>query len=367
MTRKLRMGCVSFEHGHQYGWMSAMLRLPNVELVAVSEPDPQLRARADTQIAAYDRAAWGYDPDQGAVRIFTRHEDVIGRADIDAVSICAANAQHHPLALAAAAAGKHVMCEKPLAISIDQATDMVRACHVADVKLGLAHPVRHAAPCWEAKQRLQSGELGAIRAMNLTNVLGASTTGWFIDPERSGGGAIRDHIVHATDLMRWFSGREVEAVYCEADTRMRDIQVDDTGMLIEVFEGGLVGSCDPSWNRPTTWPMWGDVTGRILCERGVVEFDVTGDYVALTAAADSPTHRRLSVSASMDTYLLADFAAAVLEDREPCANGRDGWAGVACTEAAYESARTHRFVEVARYEDYFKDARPGPTKATRPG
>ncbi|MBM4436072.1 MAG: Gfo/Idh/MocA family oxidoreductase [Actinobacteria bacterium] len=376
MNRKLRMGAISFEHGHQYGWMRAMLRLPSVELVAISEPDERLRARALAEIHAYDRLAFGHDPDQGDVRVYAEHADLIGATDIEAVSICAANVQHHALTVAAAAADKHVLCEKPLAVSLDEATDMVRACRSAEVQLGLAYPVRHAPAAWEAKQRLAAGELGAIQAMSVTNVLRAATVGWFIDPEKSGGGAIRDHIVHGTDLMRWLSAREVREIYCEADPRMRDIPVEDTGMLIEVFENGVIGTCDPSWNRPLTWPKWGDVTARILCARGVLEIDVTGDYVALTDASSPrpgyapsprtrgegggegpawpppPPHRHLGFGASMDHYLLQDFAASVLAGRAPCASGRDGWAGVACIEAAYASARTHRFVEVAQFADH---------------
>ena len=178
-----------------------MLRLPEIELVAVSDPDPEQRAVAERLLSESGAG--------DSVRVHASHADVFKADDIHAVSICAANAAHHDLTLAAAEAGKHVLCEKPLAVSLAEATAMVRGCAEHGVTLATAYPVRHAAPVWEAKRRLASGELGAIRAMSLTNVLRAQTTGWFIDPARSGGGAIRDHIVHATDLMRWFSGAEV--------------------------------------------------------------------------------------------------------------------------------------------------------------
>ena len=223
MSAPVRVAAVSFDHGHQFSYLRAMLRLPEIELVAVSDPDPEQRAVAERLLRESNAG--------DSVRVHANHADVFRADDIHAVSICAANAAHHDLTLAAAEAGKHVLCEKPLAVSLAEATAMVRGCAEHGVTLATAYPVRHAAPVWEAKRRLDSGELGAIRAMSLTNVLRAQTTGWFIDPARSGGGAIRDHIVHATDLMRWFSGAEISQVYCEADTLARDIPVDDTGAL----------------------------------------------------------------------------------------------------------------------------------------
>jgi predicted dehydrogenase len=351
------MGAVSFEHGHQFGYLRAMLRLPQIELVALSEPDDELRARAEAELRANRPDTPEADLAPTTVRVLRDHHELLDAPDIDAVCIASANVSHHALTLRAAAAGKHVLCEKPLAIGLDEATEMVRACRDRGVILGTAYPVRHAPSVWEAKQRLAAGELGPIRAMSVTNVLRDTASGWFIDPARSGGGAIRDHIVHGTDLMRWLGGSEVRELYCEAATRMRDIPVEDTGMLIEVFDDGVVASCDPSWNRPRTWPKWGDVTGRIECARGLVEFDVTGDFVVRTDAQAVPNTQHISYGPDMNEHLIADFADAILEGREPCAGGRDGWAGVACIEAAYESARSHQFVTVARFEDHVA---PGP-------
>ncbi len=341
MNRPLRIAAVSFDHGHQYSYLRSMAEIPDVDLVAVSEPHPQQRAQAQALLADLGLAA--------DVRVHTRHAQAVEADDVDAVCICAANVDHCGLTLAAARAGKHVLCEKPLATTLADAAAMVRACEAHGVTLATAYPVRHAAPAWEVRRRLARGDLGAIRAMSLTNVLRAQPDGWFIDPERSGGGAIRDHIVHATDLMRWFSGAEVRQVYCEAAPLARDIPVEDTGLVLEVFDAGVIGVCDPSWNRPLTWRKWGDVSGRITCDEGVVEFDVTDHAVRVTTAAGSPAYRETSFASNMNTALLRDFARAVIEGGEPCATGRDGWAGVACTEAAYASAARQTFIDVPTF------------------
>ena len=340
MNRPIRIAALSFDHGHQYSYLRAMMELPDLQLVAIADPDPDQRAQAARvlEVAPND------------VRVHARYEEVLAADDIDAVSICTANALHHDVVLAAAKSGKHVLCEKPLALNLGDATSMVRGCADYGVILATAYPVRHAAQVWDVRQRLTSGELGAIRVMSMTNVLQASPSGWFIDPAQSGGGAIRDHIVHATDLMRFFSNADVRKVFCEADTRMRDIPVEDTGALIEVLDTGVIGTCDPSWNRPKTWRKWGDVSGRILCDRGVIEFDVTDHAIRVTTSDLATPYRETSFASDMNTELLRDFACAIVEKREPCATGYDGWVGVACTEAAYESARNHEFVDVARFD-----------------
>ena len=104
------MAAVSFDHGHQYSYLRAMLRLPEIELVAISEPDSEQRALAQRMLAESGAG--------DSVRVHANHADVFQADDIRAVSICAANFAHHDLTLAAAEAGKHVLCEKPLAVSL---------------------------------------------------------------------------------------------------------------------------------------------------------------------------------------------------------------------------------------------------------
>jgi predicted dehydrogenase len=341
VTKPLRIAAISFDHGHQYSYLRAMLSIPDLELVAISEPKDEQRARA---VVMLDELGV-----RDSVSVFSDHEELIAHDDVDAVSICSANVMHHDLVMMAADAGKHVLCEKPLATSLSDATAMVQKCAESGVTLATAYPVRHAPQVWDVRARLARGELGAVRSMSLTNVLRANPHGWFIDPEQSGGGAIRDHIVHATDLMRWFTGSEVQQVYCEADTLMREIPVEDTGFLIEAFASGAIGTCDPSWNRPVTWRKWGDVTGRIMCDLGAIEFDVTDYSIRITSSDVTTPHVEISFASDMNEALLRDFATAVIEGREPCATGMDGWAGVACTEAAYLSAGTQMFVDVPSY------------------
>ena len=330
----LRMAAVDYSHGHQYSYTRAMLRLPMVEFVALADADPAQRSRAEALVREF----------KAGVAVEEDYRDLLAREDVEAVVICSPNADHHRMTLDAARAGKHVLCEKPLAITTAQAEEMIQVCEEEGVFLGTAYPCRFAPVMGEMKRRVEAGEIGQILALSATNHLRSVLTGWFVEPKRSGGGCIRDHIVHALDLCRWFSGREPVEVYAEAATLARpELAVEDVGMLIITFEGGLIGTIDPSWNRPPNWTRWGDVTLRILGTKGVIEGDITGQAVSCT----TDTTRWLSYSENMDYYLLKNFAKSVLAGRAPLVTGWDGRMGVATIEAAYESIRTHRPVPIA--------------------
>lgn len=330
----LRMAAIDYSHGHQYSYTQAMLQLPMVEFVALADADPEQRARAE---------AWVRECKAG-VAVYQDYRDLLAREDVEAVVICSPNADHHPMTLDAARAGKHILCEKPLSITTLQAEEMIGECEKHGVLLGTAYPCRFAPVMWEMKRRVEAGEIGQILALSATNHLRSTLTGWFVEPERSGGGCIRDHIVHALDLCRWFSGREPVEVYAEAATLARpELAAEDVGMLIITFEDGLVGTIDPSWNRPPNWTRWGDVTLRILGTEGVIEGDITAQAISCTTDAT----RWLSYSENMDYYLLKNFAESVLTRHAPLVTGWDGRMGVATIEAAYESIRTHRPVPIA--------------------
>ncbi|MDP6184744.1 MAG: Gfo/Idh/MocA family oxidoreductase, partial [Gammaproteobacteria bacterium] len=107
--KRLRMGAISFDHGHQYGWCGAHLQLPMVELVAVSEWIPEQVERVKSTLVSSDGAMRTLDdPEQGPVEFYEDYHDLLARDDIDAVSISSANAYHLEHTEAAAKAGKHV-------------------------------------------------------------------------------------------------------------------------------------------------------------------------------------------------------------------------------------------------------------------
>lgn len=330
-TGKLRIAILSTAHQHAHSYARALGALPTATLAAVWDDDGERgRARA---------AAWGTD--------FI--PDLDGALDrCDAVVICAENARHRELTLAAARAGRHVLCEKPLATTVLDARAMVRGCRDAGVVLGTAFPVRHASPLLDLRDRVRAGALGRVLMIRGTN-RGTNPGGWFVDKALSGGGVITDHAVHVVDAIRYVTGEEITRVYAEAGTRFYPgLGVEDCALLTMTLDGGGFASLDPSWSRPEgAFPTWGDVTMQVTGVEGVATFDYLAQHTELY---NNTTVRatRVGWGEDGDTLMIEDFIAAVRAGRPPLASGEDGLRAVEVVQAAYESVSSGRPVEVAR-------------------
>jgi predicted dehydrogenase len=322
----VRLAVMSFAHMHGASYASCVKRIPGCALAGVADEDAQRGRRMAAQLDA---------------PYFESFEALCDSA-VDGVIIASDNRMHLPLTLIAAERRKHVLCEKPIARTVDEARRMVSACDAAGVILGAAFPCRFIPAVREMKRTIDSGRLGALRAIRGTNH-GMMPGGWFVDLDRSGGGAVIDHTVHVADLMRWFLGREAHEVYAEVDTLFYDMKADDTGMLSIAFDGGAFATLDTSWSRPRAFPTWGDVTMKLVFDGGTVEMDAFNQKVDFYANVDGKAHW-LYFGDDMDYWLVADFAAAVRGDGPVSATGLDGLKALEIALGAYQSARAARAV-----------------------
>jgi predicted dehydrogenase len=147
-----------------------------------------------------------------------------------------------------------------------------------------------------------------------------------------------DHTVHVADLLRWYLQDEPVDVYAEISNGIYQGTVDDAAFLTISFHSGVVATLDPSWSRPPSFPIWGDVTMELACERGTITLDAFNQKLQYYPRLDMhPIH--LGWGTDADLAMIADFVAAVRERRNPAATGRDGERALAVALAAYESAR----------------------------
>lgn len=324
----VRIGIMSFAHVHAPSYASCLKSLENVEFVGVADP-----------VEARGRAA----AESFGVRYFPDYDALLG-AHPDAVVICSENVNHKDIALAAAKAGCHVLCEKPIATTVEDARAMIDACSRANVKLATAFPVRNAPPILRAREIVRNGDIGKVLAINGTN-RGKMPGGWFVDPALAGGGAVMDHTVHVTDLMRWFLDQEVTTVYAEIGTRIYDIPVDDCGVLNMKFSGGVFATLDASWSRPQSFPTWGDVTMEIVGTEGVLYVDAFAQsFIAYDGRQKGVALRHWGDN--MDLLMVKSFVKAVEEGGPVFATGEDGMHAMAVALGAYRSSKLGRPVEL---------------------
>lgn len=211
----------------------------------------------------------------GIDAVYLDIDKMLREADIDAVDICTTHNAHAPLAIAAAEAGKHVICEKPMAISVQECRDMIAAADKAGVTLMVAQHLRYAPEAQAAKRLLDEGKLGTIEAVR-TELFGGGMRGrrrrrrqgerWMQDARRSGGGMMMSEQVHHIDLLRYYAGnvKRVSGVCKSLQEHMVNGAEDLVSATLE-FESGAVGEV---WAKGNAIVPHGR-TYTILGDRGV--------------------------------------------------------------------------------------------------
>jgi len=275
-------------------------------------------------------------------------------ADVDAVYVSTTNERHHEETLDAAAAGKHVLCEKPLALSLEAAAEMVRACRSAGVVLATNHGRRHDAGLRTAREVVRSGRLGKIISARTSNAveLPARLRGWRLTDASAGGGVVLDLVVHEADTLCFVLDQDpVQVTALTGSHGMASDGVEDEVMGVLRMGSGLLASYACSFITPC----------------GHVGLDVNGTDASLSVQR-LPGHEPTAVlrhrSGQEDIPLprveppgqatVRAFEAAVRGEGEPTASGEDGLRSLAVALASLESARSGRTVGL----DFASTARP---------
>lgn len=172
-------------------------------------------------------------------------------AEVDVVDLCTPTHLHYEQTLKAAAAGKHIVCEKPLARTVAQGQEMIAACRAAGVKLLVAHVVRFFPEYAQAKTLVDRGEIGQPAVIRLTRGTfrpKKALNNWFVDFEKSGG-MMLDLMVHDFDVARWLAG-EVEMVFAKNVSSVRPNAPVDYGLAILKHRNGAISHVEGSWAYP---------------------------------------------------------------------------------------------------------------------
>ena len=324
----MKIGMMSFAHMHAYSYADNLKKIAGAEIAGIFDDDLE-RGRSVAE------------------QYGTKHyadQDAFLQLEMDAVIICSENNRHKEMVVNAANAKKHILCEKPIATTIEDAEEMIQVCEENGVTLQIAFPVRFSSPIARLKRMIEDGELGEILAFRSTN-RGQNPGGWFIDKSLSGGGAVLDHTVHMIDIMRWYTGKEVVKVDALADSYFHDIDIDDAGLMTIVFEGGIIASHDASWSRFSKYPTWGDVTIEVIGTKQTVKVDAFKEHIRYFSDTEKSLNN-LFFGNDMDLGLIRDFVDCIESGREPSITGRDGLKALEVALAAYKSNETNQSVRL---------------------
>lgn len=315
----MRAGILGIAHMHVHSYLK--------ELVAAGVPVTGVYDRDEKAAAAFCQANQLEQKSSVAELLAT---------DCDTVVICSENVFHKELAIEAAQAKKHIIVEKPMALSVEDAQAMIDAAAENSVKLMVAHPVRFSKPAQDLKRILTEGDFGEVRAINSSNH-GKNPGGWFIDPDLSGGGALIDHTVHISDLVNYLFAiqpAEVSAFISQSDPEM---PVEDIGLVHLRFENDVIMSLDTSWNRPSTYPIWGDAILEVIFDSGYLIMDGFGRKMQIYNDVKNET-KEIFFEEDMDHLMMTAFIEAIDENKAAPVSGADGLYTVLITEKAFEAA-----------------------------
>jgi predicted dehydrogenase len=291
----------------------------------------------------------------------TDYRRLLDHPEIDAVVICTPEFLHAEQAVAAAARGKHVLCEKPMARTLAEADAMLAAAAAADVRLMIAHSRRFTARYRRARELVDSGAIGApvlVRENERRPRASAASVhlpGWHPDPAKQttwyaqasySPGTIFHVGVHEMDLLRWFAGAEARTVYMESKVTGPDQEVPDTVAIQVRFDNGVLGACDIFTQAPPGYPNHhefevfgteGLLRSRDFDSLSVAKFDADGAHFP------TATESLLLVA---DAYMLEQqlFFESILEGQPVPLDPREARAALELAIAAIESAATGRHI-----------------------
>ncbi|HUH08407.1 MAG TPA: Gfo/Idh/MocA family oxidoreductase [Egibacteraceae bacterium] len=282
-------------------------------------------------------------------RAYGSFDELVG--DVDVVDVCAPTHLHHDLVLAAAAAGRHVICEKPLARTPEQARQMIAACERAGVHLLVAHVVRFFPEYAAARAAVAAGELGepaVVRLARLTSGPRKAQDNWFVEEEKSGG-MVLDLMVHDFDYARWVAG-DVASAYAKGFAAPGEAGLARHVLALLRHASGAISHIEGSWAYPLpTFLTRGEIAGA----SGLLSWDSTETAPVRTALAgdgaavgevllpESP------VRESPYTTQLRHFLRVLEGGETPIVTAADGLAALEVAEAVAESLRTGAPVELA--------------------
>lgn len=339
---KLRVAVIGCGSIAQHRHLPEYKANKNVELVAVCDINEERAIEVAEKFGA---------------KAYTNYEELLNDGAVDAVSVCTPNYLHAPISIAALHAGVHVLCEKPMATSKQEAEAMISAAKESGKKLMIAHNQRFVPSHQRARKLIESGEIGKIYSFRTAfghgGPEGWSVDGkesWFFQKEKAFVGAMGDLGVHKTDLMRYLLGEEIIEVGSFVETSAKDFaDVDDSAVCILKTKSGIIGTLAASW----AYVSKEDNSTIIYGEKAILrlEDDPVNSLVVQYKNGEVVNYQLGRIQSNEEggqnnSRVIDLFVDAVVNNQEPPVPGEEGMKSLNVILAALESNETKQIVRV---------------------
>jgi UDP-N-acetylglucosamine 3-dehydrogenase len=292
-------------------------------------------------------------------KAYTDYKDLIADKDLDAVIVAATNTTHAEMTIAALEAGKHVLCEKPMATNLQDAQKMIDAAEKTGMKLMIAQNQRLEAANQKAKEIIQSGKLGKVLTFRSVfghpgceywAIDGEST--WFFKKSITAMGCLGDLAIHKLDLLHWILEDDYVELCAFADTLSKTypdgelIDVEDNATVILRTKKGATGTVIVSWTYQKE-----DNSSTFYCENGVLhlyadpEYDIIIDYDHERAEYHKTGKKSTNVE-QVKSGIIDAFVDCIVNDTEPLIPGIEGYKALETVVACLESSSSGKVVRI---------------------
>ena len=312
--------------------LGAYANMPDVEVVGVADGLPEIAAAGAAVVGA---------------SAYPSYEDLVSAEEVDLVDVCLPTSYHRDLALKAARDGKHVILEKPIARSLEDAEEIIAAFAGGSQRLFVGHVVRFFPEYVRIKEMIDAGELGTVGVAR-TSRRSPFLTGWndWYADWRMSGGVLLDLFIHDFDFLRWALG-EVERVYARSVLGHEYNRLDYALVTLR-FEGGAIAHLEGQWGFPGPFNYSIEVAGS----RAMVAADSTGPAPVrfLGGTKDTGESPDVIVGKSPFQTELEHFIRCAATDDEPIVDAHDALEALRIGHAAIESVKTGRQVVPGKIE-----------------
>jgi len=337
------IGCGRISGRH----IEAMVQNPHAVLGAVCDIVPARMDKAKALYAEVARAAGRQVDIQAST---TNYLDMLSAVDIDAVAICTESGNHATMAIAALNSGKHVLVEKPMALSIADADAMIALAEHKGLKLAVCHQNRFNPPVQELRKVLEAGMFGKL-LHGVASVRWARDAGYYAQAPWRGtwaqdGGTLMNQCIHNIDLLQWMLG-EVDHVYALTERFLRPMEAEDTGVAVLKFKSGALGviegsACIFPSNLEETLSIFGSTGTACLGGIAVNKIEAWSfrDLGSADVAARAQSQDIDSVYGRGHEPLYVNFVEAVRGKAQLLVDGIEGKKALEIVLGIYKSSRT---------------------------
>jgi len=317
-------------------------KLDGVELVAVADI---VEERAKSRAEEYEVPHW-----------YSNYNDLLARDDIDIVSICLPHHLHCEATVATAKAGKHVLCEKPIAINAQQADEMIAACEEANVKLGIVFQNRYNPSSQKLYKAFQMGRFGRF-VMGLAMMKCYKTQDyydkslWHGKLDKEGGGTLTTQVIHTIDLLNWVMGPAI-GVAGQLATLTHKAEVEDNAVATIRFKDGALGAIVSTNSSYIDWSTRLEIHGTkgsvIIEDNEIAYWEFAPPLDQNELGIDEREGEMFGARGWGKTHPLQieDFVNCVREDKPFWIDGREGRKVSEILWGIYKSAQERKIVEI---------------------